>query len=80
MKPIFSLNNRTFQSLTIEDSLSGLVEGRTQQLCSALHDVAKLCANEESSMDNIVDMEMAVSYLDVTCSSHENVLEKHVIM
>ncbi|KAL5269823.1 hypothetical protein ACHWQZ_G003332 [Mnemiopsis leidyi] len=49
------------ESLTIEDSLSGLVEGRTQQLCSALHDVAKLCASEESSMDNIVDMEMAAT-------------------
>ena len=46
----------------MEDSLSGLVEGRTQQLCSALHDVAKLCAKEETSMDNIVDQEMAVRF------------------
>ena len=32
-------------------------------LCAALHDVAKLCAKEETSMDNIVDQEMAVSLL-----------------
>ncbi|XP_063683628.1 huntingtin-interacting protein 1-like [Bolinopsis microptera] len=49
------------ESLTVEDSLSGLVEGRTQQLCAALHDVAKLCAKEETSMDNIVDQEMAAT-------------------
>ena len=48
------------QSLTPEDNLSALVEASTQQLCSTLHDVAKQCAKEETSMDNIVDQEMAV--------------------